>query len=388
MKADLIITHANIYPDEKKVYQNGTAIINHGRIAALKKDGESYQEYTGEVLDATGLNLLPGFIDVHVHGGFGQEFMSASQENLELFSRKAVSEGTTGFYASLVCASPKQTRLLLQTYAKCHQPANAHWLGVHLEGPYLSKEYKAVMQARYLRNPSMDEFKQLIEDGQGCFKYMTIAPELDGALDIISYGMRNGIGMMLGHSAATSAQAMAGLHAGALGFTHFYNAMTQHEHRHPGMVTAGLMSNGSLCEMITDGYHVDPDVVKATFNCIKAKRIALISDGTLMHGQPDGVYPFSGYEVIKKDGTARLTNGRLAGSVVGMDQIVRQMRKMTNCSLNDIVQMASMNPACLARVGNKKGRLLRGFDADMVLLDEKMEVRQTFVAGHQTYSHR
>ncbi len=386
MSERTIIYNAAIYPDGRHKIDDGMLIAENGRVKALKKDSAGVDQLTGRKINARRLALLPGYIDVHVHGGFGDEFMKPSDAVLQRYSEQIVSTGTTAFYTSLVCASVSQLTSIMKTYASIQAPTGAHWLGIHMEGPFLSKQYKAVMQARNIRQPSLEEFRQLQQAAAGRLQYMTIAPELEGAIDVIDCGMRSGVGMMLGHSAASCRQAEAGLHAGALGFTHFYNAMSQHEHRIPGMVTAGLASKTALCELISDGYHVDCDVIRATLNCLGSGRLALITDGTLMQGLPDGTYPFSGYDVIKKDGTARLANGRLAGSVAGMNQICSRMKEITGCSLNDIVQMACVNPAALARIGQKKGKLLRGFDADMILLNQKMEVEKTFIMGQQVYT--
>jgi len=382
----LIVSGADIYPDDTTVIKKGTLIAADGKVEALLPAGTDTAGLTGRRIDGSGLNLLPGFIDVHVHGGYGHEFMDASQANLEQFSTRTLAEGCTAFYASLVCGYQDELVAIMTTYAGLKEPTGAHWLGIHMEGPFLSQDYKAVMRPDTLRMPSLEQFKQMRQAAGGRLKYMTIAPELPGALDVISYGMRNGVGMMVGHSGADCQQAEAGLHAGALGFTHFYNAMSQHEHRLPGVVTAGLASRTALCELIADGYHVHPDVIRATYRVLGPRQLALITDATLMRGLPDGTYPFSGYQVHKKDGTAKLDNGRLAGSVIGMDQAVRKMIAITGCGLNDIVRMASINPAQLARVSQTKGSLQVGHDADMILMDDGMQVAQTFIMGRPAYS--
>ena len=378
-----LIKNVRLYPDEESCYENGNILFSDGKIIGLNV--ESYDSDT-KVIDGKGMNLLPGYIDVHVHGGYGLDFLEQPEKCPEVFSFNTVKEGCTAYLASFVCGSQEKLVNAMKCYRKLDFKG-ARCLGVHMEGPFISPDYKAVMDPKTIRLPDKNELLELIDASDNNIRQMTIAPEMPGALEIIEYGATHGINMMMGHSGATTEEALKGIEKGAFGLTHMYNAMSQHEHRNPGLVTAGMLNEQLICEMICDGFHVHPDVVTATIKKMK-DQIALVTDASLMRGLPDGDYIFSSYEVHKNGIKAQVKEtGRIAGSVVGMDDVVRNVVKFTSCSLNDIVRMASVNPAKIAGCADHKGRLLPGYDADIILLDDELNVRSTFVEGDYWYNY-
>lgn len=378
-----LIYNVNIYPDDKDVYRNGSLLIEDGRISAISR--EKMEVKDAESLDGQGMNLLPGYIDVHVHGGYGHDFLEEPAIAVETFSRNTVQEGCTAYLSSFI--SDQQNILIesMKRFAQLPQYPGAECLGIHMEGPFLSPARVAVMKPNTLREPSMQQFGEMIESSQGKIRQMTIAPELPEALELIEYGTQKQIKMMMGHSEANVAQAKRAIEKGAFGLTHMYNAMGQHEHRRPGLVTAGMLYDELICELITDGFHVDPAVLLVTFKFMK-ERIAIITDATLMRGLPDGEYEFSGH-LVRKQGihTTTVANGTLAGSAVTMDEAVRTFKKITDCTLNDIVLMASINPAKIAGCSGRKGQLKKGYDADLILLDDELRVKKTFVRGERVF---
>ncbi len=380
-----LIYNVNVYYDELHSVRNGAVAFEEKVIRIVKPDEvEQWKKKADELIDGLGYDLLPGYIDVHVHGGYGYDFLEDPEKCLEAFSENALREGCTAYLASLVCASKEKLINAMSKYTDLKQQG-ARCLGIHMEGPFINPEQKAVMDPENIRMPDLEEFRAMISASNGNIRTMTIAPEMNGAMKLIEYGTKNGVNMMLGHSNATSQQAIKAQEIGAFGITHLYNAMSQHSHRDPGLVTAALLDDSLVCELICDGFHVAPDVIRATIKHI-GKRIALITDASLMRGLPDGDYVFSTYEVHKEGIKAQVkTTGRIAGSVVGMDDVCRNVCEFTDCSLNDIVRMASVNPAMIAGCQSSKGRLKKGYDADMILLDENMNVMSTYVSGKCLY---
>jgi N-acetylglucosamine-6-phosphate deacetylase len=380
-----LIYNVNVYYDELHSVRNGAVAFEEKVIRIVKPDEvEQWKKKADELIDRLGYDLLPGYIDVHVHGGYGYDFLEDPEKCLEAFSENALREGCTAYLASLVCASKEKLINAMSKYTDLKQQG-ARCLGIHMEGPFINPEQKAVMDPENIRMPDLEEFRAVISASNGNIRTMTIAPEMNGAMKLIEYGTKNGVNMMLGHSNATSQQAIKAQEIGAFGITHLYNAMSQHSHRDPGLVTAALLDDSLVCELICDGFHVAPDVIRATIKHI-GKRIALITDASLMRGLPDGDYVFSTYEVHKEGIKAQVkTTGRIAGSVVAMDDVCRNVCEFTDCSLNDIVRMASVNPAMIAGCQSSKGRLKKGYDADMILLDENMNVMSTYVSGKCLY---
>ena len=382
----LLVYNVTVYPNGQNRIRNGGLLICDGKVEKILTDWEGYLNEDIEKIDGQGLDLLPGFIDVHVHGGYGYDFLENPDEAVSTFSRETVKEGCTAYLASLVCDWQDTLVECMKHYRNMPLDLPAQCLGIHMEGPYVSREYKAVMKEETIRDPSMAEFREMEEASNNHIVQMTIAPELPGALDLIKYATDRGVTMMMGHSAASAQQGKAGLEAGAKGTTHFYNAMKQHEHRDPGLVTAGFLYPELINELIVDGFHVHPDIIKATFKILGPERICLITDATLMRGLPDGDYDFSGKHVHKSGIRAQVVDtGRISGSVIGMNDAVRNMISYCGCSLNDIVQMASVNPSIIARCDDRKGRLEKGYDADFILLDEDHQVKATYTRGNKVY---
>ncbi|MBQ6653925.1 MAG: N-acetylglucosamine-6-phosphate deacetylase [Erysipelotrichaceae bacterium] len=377
------IHNVSIYPDDKQFIKNGCVLFEDGHI--LEAGDESLRGRAEQRIDGNGLILLPGFIDVHVHGGYGYDFLEDGLKAVEVFSRQASASGCTSYLASFV--SDHQDRLIevMKQYAADFHFEGAQCLGIHMEGPFLSRKRAAVMKPETLRDPSTEEFQKMIEASGHKIVQMTIAPELPGAMELIEYGTSQGISMMLGHSEADVKTARMAIAKGAVGLTHMYNAMGQHEHRQPGLVTAGLLCDELLCELITDGFHIHPDVLKTTYKLIR-DRIAIITDSSLVRGLPDGEYFFSGHRVSKQGIRAvTVDKGTIAGSAVDMRSGISTFRELTGASWNEIVRMASINPAVIARCYSRKGKLHKGYDADMVLIDENVNVMATYVRGEKVY---
>ena len=387
----LLLYNGIVVVDAKKAYDGGV-LIDDGVIREVLEEKniqmELYQQDKDvEVIDVKGNYIMPGFIDIHIHGAVGKDFVEASQATVNQVSCNLVKDGVTGFVASLTAMAYEETLTALRRYATIEDCKDgAHFLGIHAEGPYLSKEYKAVMIEEHLRIPSYKELDEMIVASKNRIKMMTIAPELEGMMEFVEYASKRNIAMMIGHSAADSKTATKALQSGAIGFTHLYNAMSQHLHRQPGVVTSAFINKDAYVELIVDGLHVDLEIIRMTYNCKGANSIVLITDAMLGKGLADGEFIFSGKRCRKEGNSVTvIESGRRSGSVVGLDYVVGTMAKTTGCSVNELVQMASINPSKIIKVDKTKGTLEVGKDADICVMDKNYHNQMTFVQGKKVF---
>lgn len=363
--------------------EDGAVIVEQGRITAVLEADAVRPDMADCFLDARGLTLTPGWIDIHIHGAGGRDLIEGTAEAVRTVSENVIRDGCTSFIASLTVVSHPQMLSILENLAGCSmdQPG-ASLLGIHSEGPYLSVQYKALMNEQWLRDPSLEELRQMCEAAQGHLKLMTVAPERPGMPELIEAAVAEGITVMIGHTAATSAQVHQARLCGAAGFTHLYNAMSQHLHRQPGCVTGAFLEKAMAAELIADGFHVDPEVVRVTWQHFGSSRLVLITDAMLGKGMPDGCFEFSGLLCLKKGQHVRVVEtGRRAGSAIGMNDAVRMMQQMCGCTPCQLVEMAAVNPARLIGVSNSKGRILPGMDADLALFDQQWHCHAAWVKG-------
>lgn len=381
-----IIYNGTLILDGFSRIDNGYIILNDGVIEKIA-DGPAPVLENTETIDACGNYILPGFIDIHIHGAMGKDFIEGTQEAVDAAAMNVVKDGCTSFMASLTVLSHEEMLNVLDGFSNVTPVENgAHFLGVHEEGPYLSEKYNALMDLRYLRDPSIEEMKEMISHSGNRIKIMTVAPERKGMREFISYLTEHEITVMMGHSDAKPADIRMAVSSGSRGFTHLYNAMSQHLHRNPGCVTGAMIETDTFAELICDGFHVNTDVVRATYQMFTPKRLVLLTDAMLGKGMPDGNYIFSGLDCYKKGKHVRVKEtGRIAGSAFGMNDAVLFVKKNCQASMNDIVQMACVNPSVLAQVSDTKGTLAVGKDADLVILDEEIQIKHVFVSGKEVY---
>lgn len=347
-----------------------TGIINFGEHLEEKEDYE--------VIDVQGNIIQPGFIDIHMHGAIGKDFV-IGKEAVNPVGISLLQDGTTGFLASLTVLSHEEELKVLKSL-KDATSEGAEYLGVHMEGPYLSKEYKALMNETYLRNPVISELDEMLEANPN-IKVMTIAPEREGMEEFIPYLVRKSIVPMIGHTASSAKEALRGLDLGAKGFTHLYNAMSQHTHRNPGCVTAALEHKNSYKELIMDGFHNDVEVVKASWRILGPEEIIMITDCMLGKGMPDGEYTFSDLRCRKVGNTVRvIKTGRIAGSAISMNDAARFVKDNCNATANEIVQIGCVNPAKLLKLDNV-GTLSIGNKANIAVFDDNYNTKMVYVNG-------
>lgn len=365
-----MIINARVLMHAQRCVKEEAVLIEDGTILDIASECEL--PHAEQVIDAEGLYLAPGLLDTHTHGIGGFDFNTCTAQAIEEIIALEHAEGVTGFLASLVVENHAMTMERLQLL---DSQVSDSLLGIHLEGPFLNPKQKAVMKEEFLRLPNIEEFRQFLRVSSHVSS-MTIAPELPDAQRLIKEGTRQGIVMNIGHSMADAQQVMQAQRNGAKGITHLYNAMSQHEHRNPGVVTGALLSD-LMCELIVDGFHVHPDVVHATYRALGDDRIILISDANPYKAVADGEYPFSGKNIVIQDGKATVKEtGRIAGSTLAMNTALRNMCRYTGCSVESAVRMAAYNPARL--YGWKKGSIEPGYDADLMLMDDAFHIHRVW----------
>ena len=327
--------------------------------------------------------LAPGFVDLHNHGGAGRDVMEADSAALPAIERLLLSHGVTGYLATTVTAPLDRTLEALQRLADAidtaAKPGQARPLGIHIEGPFLSHVRRGVHPPEHLLPPTVEVFDKLWQAARGHIRLMTIAPELAGAFDVIKEAARRGVTVSIGHSDADLKTARAAVDAGARHATHTFNAMRPFSHRDPGIIAEVLTDSRITADIIADGVHTDPSVVKLFLQAKGAEKAVLITDSTAATGMPEGRYRMGAFEFEVIDGKC-MANGVLAGSVLTLDRAVRNVMQFADWDLQKAVRSASLNPAVAAGLKGK-GELKAGASADLIVLSASGEVQTTIVAG-------
>jgi N-acetylglucosamine-6-phosphate deacetylase len=327
--------------------------------------------------------IVPGFVDVHVHGADGADFMDGNDEaNARILSFHA-RQGTTTLAATTLSGSRSDLHAAVEAIRRAAFAGTrgAEIAGIHLEGPYINRERAGAQDTASIRGVDIQELAALIAEVPRMRWIVTVAPELEGVRGLIEH-FRDRVLFSIGHTSADYAEAVAALSWGASHFTHLFNAMTGMHHREPGVVGAAFESPTATVELIADGIHVHPAVLRVAVLTM-AHRVVLITDAMRACGMPDGKYKLYDYEVTVGDGAARLANGTLAGSVLTMTRAVANMVELAGLPLPTVLPLATEIPARILGVADRKGKLESRFDADLVVLGEKFEVERVFARGNE-----
>ncbi|UCH85958.1 MAG: N-acetylglucosamine-6-phosphate deacetylase [Dehalococcoidia bacterium] len=370
-------------PDEE--IPRATVILEEGRIAAV---GEGLPLPAGaQIMDLDGLTLAPGFIDIHVHGGGGFSLMTEDGDEIRSYARWVVGKGVTAFLPTLAAAGRPQMERWLATAASVDERLSdgASPLGVYLEGPFVNPKRKASFPPEGLRPPDVSELLAHVGAARGRLKLIALAPELAGARKLIAAARDQGLVVSIGHSDATYEEALEGISLGVTHATHCFNAMRPFHHRDPGCLGAILASPQVAAELIADGVHVHPGAMALLLRAKGHQRTILVTDGVAPAGLSPGTYSLAGRQIKVTSGRAILADGTLAGSVSTMDQMVRNLVRLGLATLQQALRMASLNPAAALGLEGGKGRIAPGFDADLVALDDGLEVAMTFVGGELAF---
>jgi N-acetylglucosamine-6-phosphate deacetylase len=379
------LTARQLFTPLEKV-ESPVLVIEGGGIAAFGCR-ESMEIPSGlRLLDLGDAVLVPGFIDVHIHGGAGHDVMETDSEALAAIEKHLFQHGVTSYFPTTVTAPIDQTLSALEKLAQAiepgatHGPRRARPLGIHLEGPFISHARRGVHPPENLLPPTLEMFNRFWEASRGHIKLLTIAPELERARDVIAEATRRGVCVAIGHSDAQLDAARDAVAAGARHATHTFNAMRPLEHRDPGILGEILTDARLTADIIADGIHVDPVIVELFLSAKGPDRSVLITDATAATGMPEGRYRLGSLEVEVKDGKCT-ANGRLAGSVLTMDRAIRNIMSFAHWDLPRAVRLATLNPACLTGLQQSKGQIAVGNSADVVALTVKGEVKETIVGG-------
>ncbi len=371
-------------------------LIEHGRILEISTRSNRPLPAGVSVSDFGDHVMAPGYVDLHIHGSAGYDVMDDATDALPAIEQLLARHGVTSYFPTTVTAPVDRTLRALERLAHAiekherdhenrHVRQNTEGgiralpLGIHLEGPFISHARRGVHPPEDLLAPTLSLFEQFWEAARGRVRMMTIAPELDGALEVIAEAKRRGVCVSLGHSDADFAATERGIAAGATHATHTFNAMRPLDHRSPGILGAVLTDHSVSADIIADGVHLDPAIVKLLADAKGPQQTVLITDATSATGMPDGRYHLGSFDVDVRDGKC-MVNGKLAGSVLTMDRAVRNLAQFAEWNLPEAVAAASQNPARVARITNK-GVLAAGADADFVVLSPEGGVLRTFVGG-------
>jgi N-acetylglucosamine-6-phosphate deacetylase len=379
MSQKLLITNCRLLdaPDD---VQTASILIENGSISRIGHINTSLD--TNNILDAQGKIAVPGFIDVHIQGAGGADILDATPEALNAISQTCARFGTTSFLATTVFKPEQKNQHLKIASEYVGQELNgANLLGIHLEGPFISMQKKGMIQPDCICPPTIKVLDEILEITNGQLKIMTIAPEPPDSTQIIKRLIDSSIIASFGHSSANYEQTIDGFNAGISHVTHLFNAMSTLHHRTPGPLAAIFQTKHITAQIICDGVHIHPAVLKLAFEILGPNRIIPITDGMQALGLGDGRFIYNGIEYESKNGTARYRDGTLIGTALGQSQLLERLMDFTDCPFEDAIKTVTQKTAELLGIEDRKGSIAPGKDADLVLLDRKCSVHTTIVGG-------
>jgi N-acetylglucosamine-6-phosphate deacetylase len=333
--------------------------------------------------------IVPGFIDVHIHGAAGADTMDATIEALETMAMALPAEGTTSFLATTITQKHENIENALKNaadYRKSHNTAGkAEILGVHLEGPFINSKRAGAQPKEYIINPDIAVFQHWQELADGSIKLVTVAPELENGTNFVSYLHDNGVVASIGHSDAVYDEIEQAVQAGARQVTHMFNGMRGIHHREPGVAGSALLFKELMVELIADGIHVRPEMMKLVIHAKGTDGMILITDAMRAKCLKNGIYDLGGQDVSVADGKALLADGTLAGSILKMNDSIKNILHAADITLMEAVKMASVNPAKQLNAYDRKGSISVGKDADLAILTSDYQVEMTICRGELGY---
>lgn len=364
---------------ETDCFSPGFIYMKDGRIEAVGPAEEAPDcSYVEEI--SADSHVVPGAVDVHIHGAAGADVMDATPESLQTMAWHLPSEGTTAFLATTMTQAAGRIEAALEAAGSFQSaPGTAELAGIHLEGPFLSKKHPGAQPVSAILAPDTDLFSHWQKKSGQSIRLVTVAPE--EGLEMVSFLAEQGITVSAGHTDATAAQLKQAVESGLTHVTHLYNGMRGMHHREPGTAGEALLNKQLFTEMIVDGVHIHPEMVQLAFKLKTAAKTVLITDSMRAKGLPDGEYELGGQPVIVTDGKAVLEDETLAGSTLSMDQAMRNIMAYTGCSVREVIQMSAENPARQAGLFHRKGSLAKGKDADLVVYSHDFSIQKTICRG-------
>ena len=372
-----------------KAYLPEVGVVNtnigfeNGKIVYIGQDDSQIEA----IAEVDGI-VVPGFIDQHIHGAGGSDGMDGTQKDLQIISETIAREGTTGFLATTMTQSPENISKALVAVKEIMEKgeySGAEVLGVHLEGPFISPKHIGAQPLEYVAKPSIEVFDEYDKLSGGNIKIVTLAPEQEGGFELVEHLAKLGKVASIGHTGSTYQDVESAVKAGAKNVTHTYNAQTGLHHREVGVVGSAMLFDELNCEVICDTIHVSVPAIKLIIKNKPHNKFTLITDAMRAKGMPDGLSELGGQTVIVKNGEARLENGALAGSVLKMNDAVKNVVTKLGVSFTDAIDFATRNPAENIGVLNERGTIEVGKRADFTVLDDNFNVLLTVVGGKIVY---
>lgn len=380
-----LIKNVKVITPYEILFQQAISIENNIIVAIDYEDRFNEKEYE-EIIDGKDNFIAPGFIDIHNHGNSGYDFMDATEEAIDEITRFHLKNGVTSTLGTIITSSDENIeRAIINLREYENKKDRAQILGIHLEGPFFNLLKKGAQPDKYIKDPYLKGMKKYNELSQGKLKMVSLAPELDGAIPLISYLKNENIIVAMAHSNATFNEAKKGVDYGITVATHLYNGMRSFTHREPGIIGVSLTDERVYCELINDGVHLHQGAVSMAMKMKGIDKIVLVSDAMRAAGLEDGQYELGGQKVFVKEGAARLENGSLAGSTLNLRDSVYNMVKWMDIPIQDAVRMASLNPAKAIKIDDRKGSIEIGKDADLILFDKNINIKAGIVGGNITW---
>ncbi len=384
---DLLVSNAKIYRDGTSF--PGEIIIDAGKISVVSNGSVGIQ--AREVIDAGGYNVIPGLIDIHTHGSAGIDINSASAEDLCRVSEFFAENGCTSWIASILSDTEEKIFECLDNVRKAmnKECRGAGLLGAHLEGPFLNRDFKGAMPEHLLRKGDSLMLERIIDQAGDIVRYITVAPEVEGVMDLIEYAVSKGIVVAAGHSGAGYDLSNESIRKGVTACTHTFNGMRLFHQHEPAIMGAVLESDYVYCEFICDYLHLHPGAVKFLIKTKGTERVVAVTDSISAAGLPDGEYMLGVNEVIVANGDARLKHGNSrAGSTLRINVSLKNVIDITGLSLEEAIRMYTRNQAEMFGIYDRLGSVDEGKNADLVIMNDGFEVLRTIVAGKTVYERK
>ncbi|MBE0068170.1 N-acetylglucosamine-6-phosphate deacetylase [Thermoanaerobacterium thermosaccharolyticum] len=368
---------------DNNIVDDKDLLIEDNKIAAIGKglSGDN-------VIDADGNYVSPGFIDIHIHGSAGFDTMDGTFDAINAISKSIAKRGTTSFLPTTMTEDKNKIKNAIKNvYENKNRVEGAEILGIHMEGPFINPKQKGAQDEKFILKPTIDNFFELGGDYIDIVKLVTIAPEIDGSLELIKFLKEKGIIVSVGHTDSTYDEVVAGFKAGMTHATHVFNAMRGFHHREVGTLGA-IFDLDISAELIADGIHSVFPAIRTLLKLKGKDNTNLITDAMMAANLSDGVYQLGGQDVYVKNGAARLKSGVLAGSTLTLDKAVKNILTNTDLSLYESVALASYNSAKVIGVQDRKGLIKEGYDADIIIFDDDIDIKKTIVGGKIVYEKK
>jgi len=391
MKAVKAIIAGTIYTPAEEI-SNGVILIEGHRIAKVGPRDQIKIPAGATIIDNQDRTIVPGFIDIHIHGAVGYDLMEATPEAVAAVGKYLARHGTTSYAATTVAASLERTlnaarglgeiiRTSTSSHVVSDKIAGAQPVCIHLEGPFLNVKKRGAHPASQIQKPSVELLAGILDAAGGTARILTLAPELEGALTVLEFARSRGMRVGIGHSNATYEEAKSAIDAGATHAVHCFNAMRPFTHRDTGIIGAVLTDDRVSAELICDGIHVEPTAIRLLLQSKGVERVILVSDSLSGAGMPDGNYRLGNFTVHVAGGVCRTVEGNLAGSTVTLDTALRNLTAYTGLSYRQCLPCVTTNPARILGLEKQKGIIAPRADADLAVLDQEFYVTQTYVRG-------